>query len=107
MGVPSGKRITASLVCVGRTLLSAALDLGGDLDLQNRPQNQRQRQRTRVSAPHKPESCYSADAAAAFRAGIGQQALPNATAYSAAITPNPAARLMRDAIQPTPSPSAT
>jgi hypothetical protein len=53
MEVSSGKRITASFVCVGRTLFSAAFDFAVDLDLQNQPQNQRQRQRTRVSAPHK------------------------------------------------------
>jgi hypothetical protein len=37
------------LVCVERTLLSAALDLGIDHDIQI--QNQDQKQRTRVSAP--------------------------------------------------------
>ena len=46
-------------------------------------------------------------AAKAFLAPVGQQALPNAAAYTAAITPNPAARLIREAIQPTVSPSAT
>src|SRR6267143_7220000 len=113
--VSSGKRITASLGCVGRTLLSAAFDLavdlaadlGVDLDLQNQLQDQCQRQRTGVSAPHKPESHYSATAATAFGAFIGQHALPKATAYTPAITPNPAVRLIRDAIHPTASPSAT
>jgi hypothetical protein len=50
---------------------------------------------------------YSAIEAIACRAFIGQQALPNATAYTAAIVPNPAARLIRDATAPTVSPSAT
>src|ERR1035438_1410180 len=100
------RRITAS-ARVGRTLLSAAFDLGVDVALQNQPQNQLQRQRTGVSALHKPTSGYSAAEAIARCARIGQQALPKATAYTAAITPNPAAKLIREAIHPTPSPSAT
>jgi len=104
---------------VERTLLSAGFGVGADFDFdfgfdfdlefdldhpKDQNQHQDQRQRTRVSAPHE---LYSATAATAFCALTGQQALPNATAYTAAIAPNPAARLIRDAIQPTVSPSAT
>src|SRR5580658_3922972 len=99
-----------------RTLLSAAVgvdvgfdvhvDVDDDFDVHSRDQNQPQDQKQRgQDCPL--DADYSAGTATAFTARIGQQALPNATAYTAAITPNPAARLMREAIHPTVNPSAT
>src|ERR1019366_6029784 len=56
---PEGEEKEYQLICVGRTLLSAAFDLGVDLGLWSQAQNQRQNQRTRVSALHKPYSLSS------------------------------------------------